>query len=270
MLIDYHIHSSFSGDSDLAMNSTCQRAIELGFKEIAFTDHVDWDWPYESDIIFDIQDMDCYFETMDQLAKKYSSYLTIRKGIEIGLQPHLLNQCHKLVESYPFDFVLGSIHLVNRVDPYMRDYYHNKTKEESYLEYYQQILDIVESYHNFDVLGHLDYVKRYSPMPYKDDDWKIGEAIIDKILTQLIKNNIGIEMNLSGLRNNPPYTMPDFHIIERYNKLGGKILTLGSDTHALSHFGHGFKQTQAQLVKHGITKLSRFNQRSVSFYDLTE
>ena len=40
---DYHIHSSFSGDCIEDLDRICERAKELGIKEIAITDHMDLD-----------------------------------------------------------------------------------------------------------------------------------------------------------------------------------------------------------------------------------
>ena len=40
-LVDYHVHTSFSYDSEEDLNTMCEKAIELGLSEIAFTDHLD-------------------------------------------------------------------------------------------------------------------------------------------------------------------------------------------------------------------------------------
>ena len=50
---DFHVHTEFSDDSNELMENQVERAIELGLKEICFTDHVDYgikkDWD-EGDI----------------------------------------------------------------------------------------------------------------------------------------------------------------------------------------------------------------------------
>ena len=43
MFYDYHMHSSFSNDSKSDMEDMIKKSIELGLKEICFTDHVDYD-----------------------------------------------------------------------------------------------------------------------------------------------------------------------------------------------------------------------------------
>ena len=42
---DYHTHSSFSTDSETPMEENIKAAIGLGMKEIAVTDHIDFDFP---------------------------------------------------------------------------------------------------------------------------------------------------------------------------------------------------------------------------------
>ena len=44
-MFDYHVHTSYSPDSQMLMETACSRAVELGLKEIAITDHIDIDWP---------------------------------------------------------------------------------------------------------------------------------------------------------------------------------------------------------------------------------
>ena len=42
MLIDYHCHTNFSVDSDAPMADQCQSAVDKGVKQIAFTEHEDY------------------------------------------------------------------------------------------------------------------------------------------------------------------------------------------------------------------------------------
>ena len=43
---DYHVHSSFSGDSKSPMEEIIRKAVDLGLKYICFTEHFDYDFPY--------------------------------------------------------------------------------------------------------------------------------------------------------------------------------------------------------------------------------
>ena len=117
ILWDCHMHSSFSADSETPMEDMIQAAISRNLSGICFTEHFDPDYPADPDgLTFDL-DIPAYHARLHHLKEKYSQDLQIHFGIEIGLQPHLARQFRQLLEDYPFDFVIGSVHLVDGVDP---------------------------------------------------------------------------------------------------------------------------------------------------------
>ena len=95
ILSDTHVHTQFSSDSQEPMENMVKRGIELGLKEIYFTDHMDLDFPkqYKYDFLFDIHAQQAGISRLD---KKYSE-ITLYRGIELGLQPHLAKQADQLL-----------------------------------------------------------------------------------------------------------------------------------------------------------------------------
>ena len=162
LLIDYHIHSTFSCDSISTIDEICQAAISRGISEIAITDHMDYMYPNQLDDHY-IQDVDGYIEAIAYHREKYKSELIVKTGIEIGLDIHRLNDYDTLLNKYPFDFVIGSVHGIDGIEVHTPPFYQGKSKEEAYQKYYETILHFIEHYNNFDVIGHLDYCKRYMP-----------------------------------------------------------------------------------------------------------
>jgi len=258
-LFDYHIHSNYSLDSKMSMADACIKAMELGLTEIAFTDHIDLDWPDNIFPAFDISSLNEYIEKIEEIQEKFCNYLTVKKGVEIGLQPHTLEQCARIVTSHPFDFVIASVHIVGRKDPSLPAYFANKDKNQSFIRYYEEILTLLESFDQFSVLGHLDYVKRYSPYPYKEDDHTIGSDIIDEILKTLIVKKKGLEVNTSGYRHISNTPMPHFDVIRRYKELNGQILTLGSDAHNTRFIGLNFQEALVAIKNAGFNQLTTFS-----------
>jgi len=245
-LIDLHLHSSFSADGSLPLEDICERAIAAGLSTIAITDHVDGDWP-DHDISFDISDIDIYLSKIAEMANRYEGRLRVLKGIEIGLQAHLLAETQDYIESHDFDFVIASIHLVDRLDPYDAEYFEGKTKEESLGRYYQTVLDLISRYDAFDALGHLDYVRRNCPYPITADDDAM--PLIDEILTVLAQKNKALEINTSGLRKPLQETLPSPAVCKRFLSLGGRYLTFGSDAHRAENIGHGWSYVREHLGK---------------------
>jgi len=264
-LFDYHIHTTYSPDGQMSMETACLRAIELGLAEIAITDHIDMDWPNTAIPPFDVKMLDRYFEDLGKIKEKYKGSINIKKGIEIGLQPHILEECTDIIQSYPFDFVIASVHLVNRVDPCLGEYYTGRTKEECYYLYYQEILSLIRSYDEFDVLGHLDYIKRYSPFPPGEKDHLLCNSLVDDIIRVLVSKGKGLEINTSGCQHASKSPMPHPDIIRRYIQLGGKIITLGSDAHRPEYLAFEFDNTLERVKNLGINQLTSFTHRVPSF-----
>ena len=191
MFYDYHMHSSFSNDSKSDMEDMIKKSIELGLKEICFTDHVDYDT--DSDDDWEI-DYNKYFDKINYLQNKYKNNISIKKGIEIGLQKQIINRCNNDINQYPFDFVICSQHAINRSDLYFGNFFLDKTQHEAYEHYYTELYDIINIYKNYSVLGHLDLVKRYGNYGKVLDD-KLFDDIIEAILKQAIYDGKGIEVN---------------------------------------------------------------------------
>ena len=258
-MTDLHIHSSYSGDGHMALDTICESAIAAGLSTIAITDHIDWDWPYHNEI-FDISDIDIYLSEITETAKRYEGRLRVLKGIEIGLQAHLLDKTRAFIEGHDFDMVIASVHLAGGLDPYDQEYYAGKTKGESFRLYYETVLNLISEYDAFDTLGHLDYVRRYAPYPViPGDDDDMG--LIDEILRVLVQKNKALEINTSGLRLQLGETQPSPGICKRFLSMGGRYLTFGSDAHRAEHIGQGRSYVREQLGE-DISRFAYFQKRT--------
>ena len=122
MLADYHLHTEYSDDSSYSMDQVARDAFQLGLEEICFTDHVDYgikkDWGQPGPMKFrdgkPLANVDYprYFSQIRELQKRWAGKLTIRAGLEFGVQQRTIPRYQKLVEEYPLDFVILSIHQV--------------------------------------------------------------------------------------------------------------------------------------------------------------
>ena len=107
MFADYHVHSYFSEDTDFPMELEIQKAIELGMDELCFTEHSDYDVPTVVNC-----DYDAYFKEMEEMKEKYKGQITLKTGIEFGIQVHTTKAYEETFGQYPFDFVIFSCHQV--------------------------------------------------------------------------------------------------------------------------------------------------------------
>lgn len=229
---DYHMHSSFSGDSDAPMEDMAKRALELGLTHICLTEHYDPDYVYDfgEEGMFELN-TDSYLYELLKVKNKYAGQLEIGFGVELGLQPHLKKQLALYAKSYDFDFIIGSSHICNRKDPYYPDFFEGRSEDKAHHEYFEAVLECVKSLPYFDVYGHLDYVVRYGPTKNDGYTYQKHSDIFDSILTTLIDNEKGLEVNTGGFRSGLNQPNPCADILKRYRELGGEIITVGSDAH---------------------------------------
>ena len=115
MLWDTHMHTHHSGDSDALMPDMIQAAVRQNLDGICFTDHFDYDYPDDPNLF--LLDFDSYIKEVRSFQDTCHDRLSIRLGIEVGLQPHITEINRKAVTGHPFDFVIGSSHVVHGIDP---------------------------------------------------------------------------------------------------------------------------------------------------------
>lgn len=268
MYSDTHIHSKYSADSKTELEDIIKQAISLKMKHICITDHQDFDYPKE-DLKFDL-DVYAYYDELTQLRNKYSGNLDILIGVETGLELYLSDKISTFTKSVPFDFIIGSSHLVNRKDPFYPEHFANRTDKECFEEYFLSIIEIIKAYKDFDVYGHLDYIVRYSPNKNKNYSYSAFSDYLDEILKSLIYMGKGIEINTGGFRYGLESPNPSKDIIKRYKELGGEIITIASDAHTPEYLGYNFDRAASILSICGFKYYNVFKQRKPIFLALNE
>lgn len=265
---DFHSHSNYSGDSTASMELMVQRAIDLKLDHLCITEHHDIDMiPAEEGISF-LLDFDSYIKEHSLIKDKYANDINLLLGIEIGIQSYLIDELSSIINKYPFDFVICSSHIVAGMDPYFPDYFQDKTQKEAYSIYFEYILKNLKLYKNYDVYGHLDYIIRYGNYSEKTYCYKDYSDIFDEILKTIINNGKGIELNTSGYRYGLGQPHPSLEIIEQYKKLGGEIITIGSDAHVPEQLCNNFELAESVLKKAGFKYYSVFRNRTPEFIKL--
>ena len=275
MLSDYHVHTYYSDDSEYPMEEVVKEAISLGLEEICFTDHVDYgikrDWDDPAGMLYrpggpgepermPLANVDypAYAAEIESLRSKYRDRIAIKMGMEFGMQTYTIPQYEKLFSSYPFDFIILSVHQVEDKEFWTQDFQRGRTQEEYNLRYYEEILALVQKYHHYSVLGHLDLISRYDEAGYFPFE-KIRPTVT-KILETVIADGKGIEINTSSHRYGLRDLTPSRDILRLYRDLGGRILTIGSDSHRKEHLGAYILDIMEEAKKLGFEEIYTFEQ----------
>jgi histidinol-phosphatase (PHP family) len=239
---DRHVHTNHSLDGRVAIDALCRAAIWRGLDGIAFTDHLYLE-PFDASYGF--FDYDRYMCDLDVVRQRYGDRLHIQSGIEIGYQPQFEDAIIAFLDGKDFDLVLGAVHYVGQ--DFVFDTLLNGNEQEAYGRYFECVRLAAQS-GLFDVLAHLDVVKRVGVERYGPFHYERYADQIDAILEAMVETGTGLEINTSGLRQSPRETYPGPDVVARYQELGGHLLTVGSDAHCAVDVGQGIRETIDQVV----------------------
>lgn len=278
MLCDYHLHTNYSDDSTYMMEDLIKDSIDIGLNEICITDHVDYgvksDWDELSKIQYDGEcpianvDYPKFYKEIKSLQEKYKDQINIKIGMEFGMQKHTIDKFQKLFNQYNFDFIILSCHRVDDKEFWNQAFQSEKSQKEYNELYYQEILHLVKHYKNYSVLGHLDMIKRYDEI--SEYPFEKVKTIIKDILKIVIADGKGIEINTSSHRYDLNDLTPSKDILRLYKKLGGKILTIGSDTHKKEHLGAYIEATKNEIKKLGFNSYCTYENMIPIYHSLDD
>lgn len=266
MKVDFHLHSFFSGDSDTAPELIAETALQRGLSAICFTDHYDADYPYE-DVCFELDTKAC-LERIAGLRSAYEGRIEIGSGVELGLQPHLGALYRSYTGRFPFDFVIGSTHLVDGKDPYYASFWEGCAPKDGIRRFLEVTLENMKAFDDFDVYGHLDYIVRYAPLEPRSFFYEDYGELMDEILKFLISHGKGIEVNTGGYKAGLGCPNPCPEVIRRYRELGGEIVTMGSDAHTAEYVGSFMEEAREILRDCGFRYFALFRGRKAEFVRL--
>jgi histidinol-phosphatase (PHP family) len=242
MLYDMHIHTEFSRDSQADLEQYFIKAKKLGLDKICMTDHIDFEIPY-----YDYKDDSFDYERLKLKATDLSVQYDIKPiiGAEIGYRKSLHQRVDSLIKNSDFKAILFSVH---QDDEYsFARISKSLSVEESIERYFNQLLDLVTSGLDFDIVTHIDFVFRYLEDKTLFYNYK---SQYQNILKEVVKNDIVLEFNTASTLY---FGNLDFYhfILEIYKELGGQNISLGSDSHEVLSYKRDFDQAIEIIKQHG-------------------
>ncbi|KAB2951785.1 histidinol phosphate phosphatase [Heliorestis acidaminivorans] len=257
MLIDSHVHTRFSTDSKMTIEEALEVAKEKGIGFIV-TEHLDLDYPEAESFLFDL----------DQYFSEYEPYRddNLGLGVEIGMVECLEEKYSQIISAYPFDFVIGSIHVVDTVEVHVEEFSKLGTKRKVYEKYFKAMNRCLESYDIIDSLGHIDYIARYSRFVDQEIYYEEFHEHIDPVLKVLVEKEKALEINTRRLTKKEIITalLP---IYKRFRTLGGTMVTIGSDAHVAKDVGKGMAEA-LEIAEQSNLKVVSYSQRKPEYINL--
>ena len=270
-LADLHLHSEYSHDSVCPASDIYKAALENHVDLVCITDHCD---------LYPTSGLE---ETLADRKEAYANLLRdtencpgveILIGIEVGggfIYPEL---AQRIIDEIPFDMVIGSVHGImfrgQRVSTSKFDF--GSADDETILEYldcHMNATIYIAEKMDVDVLGHLTYIYRYINGKYKKNlDWHILESYIRRIFRAIIHRGIALEINTSCVGSAYDEWLPSKELIDLYIEMGGRLFTLGSDSHKAERLALDFDAVKEYLRTKGIRELLYFKNRIPHTYSI--
>lgn len=253
-MFDTHVHTKFSTDSSMNVESALQAAKDKRLSLI-ITEHMDIGYPDKDQFSFNIED---YFKTYSQFRGE-----TLLLGIEIGMKEDCVKESRLIAWDNPFDYIIGAIHLVDNLDLYYDDFYREKSKREAYEKYLKTMYNNLKKFDFIDSLAHMDYICRYAKYDNKELNYEEFPDIIDEILKLIISRGKCIELNTRRLGSKIAAENL-LKIYNRYRELGGRYITVGSDAHSAKNIGSNF-DIALEITKKCNLRIVYFKDREMEY-----
>ena len=229
MIFDSHIHTEFSADAEMKAEEALAAAAKQGIG-LVFTEHLDADYTSPEGHSFSFAPHD-YWQAYDRLRGD-----NLRLGVEIGMRQSTQDYSEDFSRQVPFDLIICSQHMVDDLDIYYPEYYEGKDKQTAYHRYFVQMAENLKTHSFGNVLGHIDYICRYAPYEDKHISYDEFADELDAVFKAAILTDTVLELNTRRLgdREVLDRLVP---IYRRYQELGGRFVTLGSDAHTVEAVG---------------------------------
>jgi len=237
------------------------RGIELGLKQLGVSDHMPLlhvdPLTYYPEMAMPMEELPRYVEEAFQLKAKYAGQIDLRVGLEGDYIEGYEDRIAAIIERYPWDYVIGSVHFLGEWD--ISDFRQvEEWKRRDVNDVHRQYYDAGQMGAKtklYDFLGHVDMIKRFGIQPTED-----MSALEQQTLDVIKASDVAIELNASGLRHAAGHMYPCLHMLQYAHDIGIPI-TVGSDAHQPVRLAENLNLAMQMLKQVGYTEIATFSSR---------
>ncbi|MBD3390962.1 MAG: histidinol-phosphatase HisJ family protein [Chitinivibrionales bacterium] len=264
---DYHVHTPYCGHAQGKIVEYVDAAIAAGIPEIGFSDHLGryyltksqkrryWDWGMNE------RNLGRYLSELSDVSETYDGRIGLRAGLEVDFIEGAEDLLTPIMELYPVDYLLASIHCIPSLGWKHIAHYTKRDSWPVYEEYFRLARAAIES-GLFDSLAHMDFIWRYVKWPAGK-----GEEVfklIDRTVEGAARADVAVEINSNGYLWSQLYKVDEgdpFDALVRSVVEHGAHITIGSDAHKPEFVGKAFDSVVPALKDRGVAKYSVFAER---------
>lgn len=269
MLTDYHNHLERGTLTLDYLKRFTDAAEKKGIKHFGISEHA-YHFYQTADILRNswvderrFYDMDDYVELFKEA---WRNHIDVKMSIEMDYTPGKHKQMEQFINSYDFDYVIGSIHWIDDFGIDLAEYKREWDKRDIYdvyQRYFDQVVTLAQS-NLFDIIGHIDLVKIFNYIP-GDESFLIEQY--ERATTALAESKTCVEISTAGLRKPTGTLYPDKRLLQMCHDKKIPIV-LSSDAHVPEHVGADFDQALQLAREVGYNEIMTFSKGVRKVYSI--
>ena len=244
LICDYHMHTPLCGHASGHPEEYANHALKMGLKEIGFSDHAPFVVKPLQGITMKMDELPLYHTMIEDVRARFKGRLEVRIGIEADFVPGYEKQTKTILDAYPYDYVIGSVHFIKDWgfdNPEERGKWNEHDVDGVYRDYFE-LLRASARTGFFDIIAHPDLVKKFG---HRATTNITGD--IEQTAKAFKETGVAVEINTSGRRKTVGEMYPALRDLTIYRK-AGVPLTFGSDAHKPEEVGCDYDKA-AELAK---------------------
>ncbi len=254
-LVDYHLHTPLCNHATGSPEEYVRSAIGAGLAEVGFSDHAPLPEHLREGITMLPEETERYLSMIEAVRDSFRGKIAVRVGFEVDYPLHDTFNTRYFTDPR-IDYLIGSCHFIDGWGFDNPDYareFNERDIDLVYRRYFEILGDLVRS-GLFNIIGHIDLVKKFGHRATKDFSASVRAAFSS------VPEHVAVELNTSGLRKAVREIYPSRDILALLFDANVPV-TLGSDSHAPEEVAHEFGQAVELLEKAGYRKISGFEKR---------
>jgi histidinol-phosphatase (PHP family) len=264
LIADYHIHTALCGHALGTVEELVESAIEKGFAEVGIADHSPLLYAGHPGLAMSAEELPLYVDEVLDARQRYRGRIAVRLGIEADYHQPTQRERVAMLNEYPFDYIIGSVHVLGDWvfdSPVEVHRYQDIDLDDFYREYFSELLAMVRT-GVYDIVGHVDLAKKFDKRPSFD-----LSPLYRELLVAMKEHGTCYEVNTAGLRWPVRELYPEEPFVRMAAELGVPA-TLGSDAHDPEDVGRDFDKALELLNGAGYRKTATFEARSMRLVPL--
>lgn len=258
-ITDYHMHTPLCGHAEGMPEEYARQAIACGLSEIGFSDHAPFVHMVDPGVTMNKSQLPEYYRMIESVRELFKNDLTIKIAIEADFIPGYESQTQAILDDYPYDYVIGSVHFIKDWgfdDPAQRALWDSRDVNAVYRDYYELLRQSARS-GMFDIIAHSDLVKKFGHRPTDD-----MTAEVTRTAQVFKETGVAIEINTAGWRKTCQEQYPAENCLSIY-AAHQVPLTFGSDAHKPQDVGADFERALELARAAGFQEYILFKNRQV-------